>query len=91
MRKGILYCGIVMTFIASFIPFTYLNDMISAGVLLSFSLTDTGLLVLRRKPGREKHPTLLKWLLVVVNGGSFVVGVIATHFGDGWGGQLVCR
>jgi APA family basic amino acid/polyamine antiporter len=49
LTKSIAICGVVMTLIACFIPFTYLNDMISAGVLVSFSLTDSSLLILRRE------------------------------------------
>jgi amino acid transporter len=48
-----------------FIPFTYLNDMISAGVLLSFNLTNTSLVCVRRA-----HPTIesrCKELLAVYN------------------------
>ncbi|GMH63329.1 hypothetical protein TrRE_jg7266, partial [Triparma retinervis] len=48
LTKGILICGAVMTAIAAFVPFSLLNDMISAGVLVSFSLTDSSLLLLRR-------------------------------------------
>jgi APA family basic amino acid/polyamine antiporter len=89
LTKGILYCGIVMTLVASFIPFTFLNDMISAGVLLSFSLTDTGLLVLRRKSGPGQNPNLLKYLLAGLNGGSFILGIWMAHFATGVFGIIV--
>ena len=31
LRKGIMICGVAMTVIATFVPFTILGDMISAG------------------------------------------------------------
>ena len=41
LRKGIVICGAAMTVIAALVPFTILGDLISAGVLVSFSLTDS--------------------------------------------------
>ena len=51
--KGTLVAGVVCVLIAFFVPFTYLDDMISAGVLLSFNLTNTSLVVLRRQNPRN--------------------------------------
>jgi APA family basic amino acid/polyamine antiporter len=48
LYKGIVISGLVCTIIALFVPFTYLDDMISAGVLFSFNLTNTSLVVIRR-------------------------------------------
>jgi APA family basic amino acid/polyamine antiporter len=48
LTKGIILSGALCTFIAVFIPFAYLDDMISAGVLLSFNLTNTALIITRR-------------------------------------------
>jgi amino acid transporter len=48
-----------------FIPFTYLNDMISAGVLLSFNLTNSSLICVRRAHPSSK--TRCKILLTGFN------------------------
>jgi len=55
LTKGILICGVAMTAIAAFVPFSLLNDMISAGVLVSFSLTDTSLLLFRKSSASGKE------------------------------------
>jgi amino acid transporter len=47
--KGILVSGIACTIVTVFVPFFYLDDMISAGVLVSFNLTNTSLIILRCK------------------------------------------
>jgi amino acid transporter len=48
LRNGILISGVILTAVALFVPFTFLDDMISAGVLLSFNLTNTALIVTHR-------------------------------------------
>lgn len=48
LRNGIIFSGIILTVVALFIPFTYLDGMISAGVLLSFNLTNSALIVTQR-------------------------------------------
>lgn len=44
---GTLVSGITMTVIATFVPFTFLDDVIGAGILLAFSLTNSSLVLLR--------------------------------------------
>jgi APA family basic amino acid/polyamine antiporter len=46
---GSLVCGVLFTLVAAFVPFANLNDLISAGILLSFILTNTALLLTRSK------------------------------------------
>lgn len=48
LTKGILIGGLICTGIALFVPFTYLDDMISAGVLFSFSISNSALILIRR-------------------------------------------
>jgi len=56
--NGTVSSGIIMITIASFVPFTHLNDMISAGVLVSFCMTSSALLLLRHdSPGKMIRPT----------------------------------
>lgn len=48
LTKGIFISGVVVILIAIFIPFTYLNAMISAGVLCSFNLSNSAVIMVRR-------------------------------------------
>lgn len=47
LYKGILIGGIICICITVFVPFVYLDDMISAGVLFSFNLTNSALIAIR--------------------------------------------
>ncbi|KAL7470231.1 hypothetical protein ACHAXS_010473 [Conticribra weissflogii] len=49
LTDNLRICGLVVVLIATFIPFEYLDDLISAGVLFLFSLTDVCLLTIRYK------------------------------------------
>mmetsp|Transcript_16753 Transcript_16753/g.33343 ORF Transcript_16753/g.33343 Transcript_16753/m.33343 type:complete len:658 (-) Transcript_16753:178-2151(-) len=49
LTDNLRICGVVVVLIATFIPFEYLDDLISAGVLFLFSLTDVCLLTIRYK------------------------------------------
>jgi APA family basic amino acid/polyamine antiporter len=51
LRAGILIGGLFCTLLAIFVPFKNLNDLCSAGVLLSFSLSNSSLIMLRTKDG----------------------------------------
>jgi amino acid transporter len=44
-----LFMGVICTLMAALIPFQYLNDLISAGVLLSFVFTNSSLILTRSK------------------------------------------
>jgi amino acid transporter len=65
LYKGTLVSGAVCVLIALFVPFKYLDDMISAGVLLSFNLTNTSLVVMRRQ--NPRNPSSCLRLLVWYN------------------------
>lgn len=47
-RNGIISAGIVCVLIAAFVPFELLDDLISAGVLIQFTLTNISLIIVRR-------------------------------------------
>ena len=53
LTKGMWISGIVTTLIAIFVPFSYLDDVISAGVLFSFNLSNSSIIVIRR--GQVTH------------------------------------
>jgi APA family basic amino acid/polyamine antiporter len=77
LSKGIFISGAILTVIALFVPFSYLGDMISAGVLLSFNLTNTSLVAIRRVDGMDSK--LCHRYLFVYNGLCLVIScVVAT-------------
>ena len=47
LKDGIILSGIACTVIAFFVPFQYLDELISTGVLISFNLTNASLIILR--------------------------------------------
>ena len=61
--KGIVVSGIICTVIAVFVPFKYLDDMISAGVLVSFNLTNASLIIIRRCDSSNPVPCTLSLIL----------------------------
>ena len=52
---GTSLAGVAMTIIALCVPFTNLGDMISAGVLISFNMTNAALILTRLRALREKQ------------------------------------
>ena len=75
--KGILIAGFICTIIAVFIPFTYLDDMISAGVLISFNLTNSSLIVIRRSD--PINPTPCNGMLISFNIVCILLHLILLH------------
>jgi APA family basic amino acid/polyamine antiporter len=73
--NGTLFAGVVMTLIASFVPFEHLNDMISAGVLVAFSMTNSSLILLRHE-SPDETPFLLEKLLASFNGLAFLASLL---------------
>ena len=64
---GTLLSGSVLILVALCVPFSHLDDMVSAGVLISFSLCNCCLLTLRYK---SESPTLfpmLLWPFVIIS------------------------
>jgi APA family basic amino acid/polyamine antiporter len=78
LNVGTWIAGIGMTFIATCIPFTYLDDLISAGVLVAFSLTDSSLVVLRCDSPAHR-PFLLETCLILYNGLCFTTTLLLVH------------
>ena len=54
--RGIVISGGICTLIALLVPFKYLDDMISAGVLISFNLTNSSLIIIRRCDNADPYP-----------------------------------
>ena len=76
--KGTLFAGVVSTIIATFIPFTYLDDFVSAGILIAFSITNSSLVILRHESPIHQ-PSLLRNLLIRFNIMSFVFCMTFVH------------
>jgi len=93
LNKGIWVGGLICTGIALFVPFTYLDDMISAGVLFSFSLSNTALILIRRGQvestdvvRNEWHPCsryLLFFHVVAIYLAAYVKGINTLQGSDG--------
>lgn len=56
--QGVLYSGVVCTLIAFFVPFSALDDVISAGVLLSFNMTNCCVILRRMDPGANEADSI---------------------------------
>lgn len=78
LYSGTLLCGIVMAAIAAFVPFQYLNDLISAGILVAFSMTNCCLVLLRCQTPTHA-PKQLEVLLVLFNSGCFIAALLWSH------------
>ena len=76
--NGTLFAGVVMTIIASFVPFENLNDMISAGVLVAFSMTNSSLVLLRHE-SPDDSPFLVEKLLTAYNVLALVTALLFTY------------
>ena len=74
LRWGCILSGIPMTLIAAFVPFTYLDDLISVGILVAFCMTNTSLILLRCEVPVDK-PNLLHASLGLFHIISFIGGV----------------
>mmetsp|Transcript_21433 Transcript_21433/g.24357 ORF Transcript_21433/g.24357 Transcript_21433/m.24357 type:complete len:576 (-) Transcript_21433:192-1919(-) len=63
---GTFVAGMIMVTISTFVPFTYLNDIVSAGVLMAFSMSGASVVLLRHK-SPPANPFLLEKLLSLFN------------------------
>ncbi len=72
-----LIAGIAMTLVSTFVPFVYLDDLISAGILVAFSMTDSSVILLRHTNPDEKQ-YLLEHLLTSFHLVSFTIGLLVS-------------
>lgn len=77
-RKGALFAGVIMTIFATFVPFSYLDDFVSAGILIAFTVTNCSLVIMRRE-SPESSPKLLPKLLAWFNLFSFLTCLVVSH------------
>lgn len=71
---GTKCAGVLMITVATLVPFEYLDDLISAGTLVAFSITDVSVIISHKRSPIES-PRLLKQLLAAFMVNSFVFGV----------------
>lgn len=71
---GLKVSGVLMTVVASLVPFAHLDDLISSGILIAFTITDASVILVRQKSPTEK-PSLLESSLL-----AFVVGSLLSGF-----------
>ena len=78
LRKGVLFAGGLMTLIATFVPFEDLDDFVSAGILVAFTVTNSSLIVMRRQSPTYR-PRLLGQLLAIFNVVSLGMTIAFVH------------
>lgn len=78
LQIGTLVSGTFMTLVATGVPFTYLDDLISTGILIAFCLTDS-CLILMRQESPDHSPALLKRVLMLYNGLCCAMALSWTH------------
>jgi C-terminus of AA_permease len=62
------------------VPFTYINDLISAGILVAFSLTNSCLVLLRlESPAATIGAWRLEHLLILYNVQCFITAMLLSH------------
>jgi len=77
-RKGALVAGVLMVVFATFVPFSYLDDFVSAGIMIAFTVTNCSLVIMRRE-SPESNPTLLPKLLAWYNIIAFLTCLTFSH------------
>eukprot|EP00587_Corethron_hystrix_P003225 CAMPEP_0113305906 /NCGR_PEP_ID=MMETSP0010_2-20120614/5364_1 /TAXON_ID=216773 ORGANISM="Corethron hystrix, Strain 308" /NCGR_SAMPLE_ID=MMETSP0010_2 /ASSEMBLY_ACC=CAM_ASM_000155 /LENGTH=664 /DNA_ID=CAMNT_0000160455 /DNA_START=125 /DNA_END=2119 /DNA_ORIENTATION=- /assembly_acc=CAM_ASM_000155 len=78
LMNGTVISGLLMVFIASFVPFNKLDDMISAGILICFSLTNASLVLMRLSSPTDK-PYFLEKQIGLFGIFSFLLAYIIVH------------
>lgn len=76
--KGALIAGALMTIFATFVPFSYLDDFVSAGILMAFTITNCSLIIMRRR-SPESDPHLLQKNLAWYNVFAFSTCMSISH------------
>jgi len=75
---GIVVSGAAMTIVSAFVKFTYLDDLISAGILVAFCITNSSLVLLRCE-SPQQHPKYLERGLILYNLSCFFAALLWSH------------
>lgn len=81
LKWGTALSGVGMIVVATFVPFDVLDDLISVGILLAFSMTNSCLVLLRCE-SPVHHPHLLEKYLFGLNALCLITGLLFTHAWD---------
>lgn len=73
--QGLKISGLLMTVIATLVPFRHLDDLISSGILIAFTMTDMSVIMVRRASPRN-NPHLLPRLVATFIVSSFLSGFL---------------
>jgi APA family basic amino acid/polyamine antiporter len=86
--KGTVISGLITIFIATGVPFSHLNDIISCAVLIALSLTDSSLILLwHEAPDNESN--FAHYLVLAFNGVAFLTSsVLVSYMEPSWGRAL---
>ncbi len=79
---GALVSGVVMTVVATFVPFSYLDDLISSGILVAFCMTDSCLILMRHEAPVHR-PKFLSRTLIVYHILCLTSGMLLSHVPQG--------
>jgi amino acid transporter len=94
LAGGTMFAGVAMTIIAALVPFSYLDDLISSGILVAFSMANSCLILLRCEPRHHYNyaTTTLADIqsiklkcdvyVLVYNALCFVTSILWTHSWD---------
>lgn len=61
LLNSILWTGLLTIAVAAFVPFNAMDDLVSAGVLLSYNFTNSSLIILRLNDQRDTISASLPW------------------------------
>lgn len=75
LKRGTKVAGAIMIAIATIVPFAYLDDLISSGILIAFTITDTSVILVRQTSPHDK-PYMLEKLLAMFHMLSLVSGFL---------------
>lgn len=75
LTKGTKVAGAIMIVIATVVPFAHLDDLISSGILIAFTITDASVILVRHTSPHDE-PFVLERLLVVFHLLSLVSGLL---------------
>eukprot|EP00578_Thalassiosira_sp_NH16_P001306 CAMPEP_0181133710 /NCGR_PEP_ID=MMETSP1071-20121207/31671_1 /TAXON_ID=35127 /ORGANISM="Thalassiosira sp., Strain NH16" /LENGTH=575 /DNA_ID=CAMNT_0023220123 /DNA_START=261 /DNA_END=1988 /DNA_ORIENTATION=+ len=75
LRSGTKIAGAIMVIIATVVPFAYLDDLISSGILIAFTMTDTSVILVRKTSPPDK-PFMLEMLLAIFHILSLLSGFL---------------
>jgi amino acid transporter len=75
LTKGTKVAGAVMIIIATVVPFAHLDDIISSGILIAFTITDASVILVRHTSPHDE-PLKLERLLIVFHLLAIVSGLL---------------